>query len=99
MGQGDEVRGLWGPWGPTATRLYCYWLMAMVIGYVDMSYMNIDYGYGYSQLVMGFDIDNWLWMWVLAIGYGYMAMMIIDYMDRVKFGLSRFGVKTSIMWF
>lgn len=47
---------------------------------------------GYSQLVIGFDIDNWLWVWVFVIGYGYMAiMMIIDYMDRVKFGLSRFG--------
>jgi hypothetical protein len=50
-------------------------------------------------LVMGFYINNWLWLWVLVIGYGYMAiMMIIDYMDRVKFGLSRFGVRTSIMW-
>jgi hypothetical protein len=46
---------------------------------------------------MGFDIDNWLWVWVLAIGYGY--IIIIIYMDRVKFGLSRFGVRTSIMWF
>jgi hypothetical protein len=34
----------------------------------------------------------------MAIGYGYMAMMIIDYMDRVKFSLFRFGVKTSFMW-
>jgi hypothetical protein len=25
-------------------------------------------------------------------------MMIIDYMDRVKLSLSRFGVRTSFMW-
>jgi hypothetical protein len=34
-----------GPWGPMATRLYGYWLVTKVFGYVDMSYMNIDYGY------------------------------------------------------
>jgi hypothetical protein len=37
--------GGYGPWGPMATRLCGYWLMAMVIGYVDTSYMNIDYRY------------------------------------------------------
>jgi len=31
----------------------------------------------------------------MAIGYGY--IMIIDYMDRVKFGLSGFRVRTSFM--
>ncbi len=63
-----------GPWGPTATRLYGYWLVVMVIGYVDMSYMNLDYeywlftiGYGilYQQLAMVMGIGYWLWV------YGY----------------------------
>jgi hypothetical protein len=46
----------------------------MVIGYVDMSYMNLDYeywlftiGYGilYQQLAMVMGIGYWLWV------YGY----------------------------
>jgi hypothetical protein len=33
----------------------------------------------------------------MVIGYGYMAM-VIDYVDRVRFGLLGFGVRTSFMW-
>jgi hypothetical protein len=54
--------------------------MAMAIGYMAISYMTIGnwlfasgYGYGY-------------WLWILVIGYGYITM-VIDYMDRVTFGL------------
>jgi hypothetical protein len=52
---------------------------------VAIDYMDINY--------MG--IGNW--QWILAIGYGYMVM-VIDYMDRVKFGLLTFGVRTSFIW-
>jgi hypothetical protein len=43
--------------------------------------LTIGYGYGYL---------------ILVVGYGYVAM-VIDYMDRVRFGLSGFGVRTSFM--
>jgi len=33
----------------------------------------------------------------MGIGYGY-VVMVINYIDRVKFGLLRFGVRTSFIW-
>ncbi len=41
------------------------------------------------------------WLWLLAIGYGYWVSvmgMVIDYMDRDRFGLLECGVRTSFMW-
>jgi hypothetical protein len=58
------------------------WLLLVAVA---IDYMDINY--------MG--IGNW--QWILAIGYGYMVM-VIDYMDRVKFGLLTFGVRTSFIW-
>jgi hypothetical protein len=36
----------------------------------------------------------WLWILVLVMGMG----MVIDYMDRDRFGLLESGVRTSFMW-
>jgi len=41
----------------------------------------LEIGYGYC---------------ILVVGYGYVAM-VIDYMDRVRFSLLGFGVRTSFM--
>jgi hypothetical protein len=68
----------------------------MAISFMTISYMAIDYmDINYMVLVIG------NWQWVLAIGYGYMVM-VIDYIDRVKFGLLRFGVRVYMglnVWF
>lgn len=46
------------------------------------------------------DINNMgIGYWLLAIGNGYWVLvMVIDYIDKVKFGLLRFGVRTSFIW-
>jgi hypothetical protein len=39
--------------------------------------------------------------WLLVIGYGYWVSvmgMVIDYMDRDRFGLLECGIRTSFIW-
>lgn len=59
-----------------------YWLVAMAIDYIDINYMGIGYWF----------IGNWYWLLVMGI---WLWLLIID---RVNFGLLRFGVRTSFIW-
>jgi hypothetical protein len=38
----------------------------------------------------------WVHVWQLVISYEYMAI-VINYMDKVKFGFLQFGVRTNFM--
>jgi hypothetical protein len=52
---------------------------------------------GIGKLAVGMIISYWK----LAISYGYWLLdmgVVIDYMDKVKFGLLGFGVRISFMW-
>jgi hypothetical protein len=85
-----RVRRLWGD----GLRGYGdHWLhgyIAMAISYMTISYMAIVYGY-WLVAIDYMDINY------MGIGYGYMVM-VIEYIHRVKFGLLRFGVRTSLIW-
>jgi hypothetical protein len=66
----------------------------MAIGYMAVSYMAID---NWLWLLDTWTLVIWVHVWQLVFSYGYMAM-VINYMDRVKFGFLQFGVRTNFMW-
>ncbi len=64
------------------------------IGYMAFGYMAID---NWLWLLDIWILVIWVQLWQLVFSYGYMAM-IIDCMDRFKFGFLQFEVRTNFMW-